>query len=147
MVILNEVMEVYELTPPAVYNNPGLTGSPAAYVLRLFPPCAFSSHAQGSSGVVATSVPFVWRGRQKAAPPLGPGVRLTLPRGWNHVCRHLRTTRRRSCANTAVRPIGGSRSALRSHLQANRSFQGPSSTRILGSFQDPSQTRMRHSAC
>ena len=33
-------------------------------VLRLFPPCAPSSHAQGSSGVVAT-VPLVWRGHTK----------------------------------------------------------------------------------
>ena len=34
-------------------------------VLRLFPPHAPSSHAQGSSGVVAT-VPFAWRGHTKS---------------------------------------------------------------------------------
>ena len=33
--------------------------------LRVFPPCAPSSHAQGSSGVVAT-VLLVWRGHTKS---------------------------------------------------------------------------------
>ena len=33
-------------------------------VLRLFPPCALVSRAQGSSGAVAT-VQFVWRGHAK----------------------------------------------------------------------------------
>ena len=33
-------------------------------VLRLFPPCALISHAQGSSGVVA-NMPFAWRGHAK----------------------------------------------------------------------------------
>ena len=34
-------------------------------VLRLFPPCALISHAQGSSGVVA-NMPFAWRGHTKS---------------------------------------------------------------------------------
>ena len=50
-------------------------------VLRLFPPHAPSSHAQGSSGVVAT-MPFVWRGRTKS-PTTRPGRALTLTCGWN----------------------------------------------------------------
>ena len=33
-------------------------------VLRLFPPCALISHAQGSSGVV-DNMPFAWRGHTK----------------------------------------------------------------------------------
>ena len=33
--------------------------------LRLFPPCALISHAQGTSGGVAT-MPFAWRGPYKA---------------------------------------------------------------------------------
>ena len=33
-------------------------------VLRVFPPCALISHAQGSSGAVAT-VPIAWRGHTK----------------------------------------------------------------------------------
>ena len=34
-------------------------------VLRLFPPCALVSHAQGSSGVVG-NMPFAWRGHTKS---------------------------------------------------------------------------------
>ena len=34
-------------------------------VLRLFPPCALSSRAQGSSGDVA-NMPFAWRGHTKS---------------------------------------------------------------------------------
>ena len=34
-------------------------------VLRLFPPCALISHAQGSSGVV-DNMPFAWRGHTKS---------------------------------------------------------------------------------
>ena len=34
-------------------------------VLRLFPPCALVSHAQGSSGVV-DNMPFAWRGHTKS---------------------------------------------------------------------------------
>ena len=34
-------------------------------VLRLFPPCALISHAQGSSGVV-DNMPFAWRGHSMA---------------------------------------------------------------------------------
>ena len=34
-------------------------------VLRLFPPCALISHAQGSSGVVG-NMPFAWRGHTKS---------------------------------------------------------------------------------
>ena len=38
------------------------TGRP---VLRVFPPCALLSHAQGSSGVV-DNMPFAWRGHTKS---------------------------------------------------------------------------------
>ena len=34
-------------------------------LLRLFPPCALSPHAQGSGGATAT-VPFAWRGHTKS---------------------------------------------------------------------------------
>ena len=34
-------------------------------VLRLFPPCALVSHAQGSSSVV-DNMPFAWRGHTKS---------------------------------------------------------------------------------
>ena len=37
----------------------------AEEVLRLFPPCALISHAQGSSGVV-DNMPFAWRGHTKS---------------------------------------------------------------------------------
>ena len=47
-------------------------------VLRLFPPHAPSSHAQGSSGIVAT-VPLVWRGHTKStAARSGPGPDLAM---------------------------------------------------------------------
>ena len=47
-------------------------------VLRLFPPHAPSSHAQGSSGVVAT-VPLVWRGHTKRTTARsGPGPDLAM---------------------------------------------------------------------
>ena len=43
-------------------NSERFGGGP---VLRLFPPCALISHAQGSSGVVAT-MPFAWRGHSES---------------------------------------------------------------------------------
>ena len=50
----------------------------AVPVLRLFPPHAPSSHAQGSSGVVAT-VPPVWRGHTKSTTARsGPGPDLAM---------------------------------------------------------------------
>ena len=51
-------------------------------VLRLFPLRVFISHAQGSSGVVAT-MPFVWRGRTKS-PTTRAGPSLELACGWNN---------------------------------------------------------------
>ena len=60
-----------------------VSGSQAEPVLRLFPPLRSISHAQRSSGAIAT-VPFVWCGRTKSL-PLGPGPALTLPCGWNNV--------------------------------------------------------------
>ena len=39
--------------------------NPFRPVLRLFPPCALISHAQGSSGVV-DNMPFAWRGYTKS---------------------------------------------------------------------------------
>ena len=44
------------------FNNTFILGGP---VLRLFPPCALISHAQGSSGVVE-NMPFVRRGHTKS---------------------------------------------------------------------------------
>ena len=67
-------------TYPIVYILPML--GPVQSSLRVFPLCAFISHAQGSSGAIA-AMPFVWRGRAKA-PPLGPGRALTLFCGWDN---------------------------------------------------------------
>ena len=53
------------------------------YVLRMLPLCAFISHAQGSSGVVA-AMPFVWRDRaQSPATRAGSRPWPCLSCGWD----------------------------------------------------------------
>ena len=48
------------------YNFKGLVMRSCNWpVLRVFPPCALISHAQGSSGVV-DNMPFAWRGHTKS---------------------------------------------------------------------------------
>ena len=52
-------------SPLGRYRSGGAVLFDGRPVLRLLPPCALLSHAQGSSGAVAT-MPFVWRGHTKS---------------------------------------------------------------------------------